>query len=93
MTQDIISQGSEAAKSLYSQKEKLDGTKGKLNTRGSSALSHADKLVGKIGEKEARNNKILALTISICLAFTAWHYDFFGLKDFLFWSSNSSTPL
>lgn len=93
MTQDIISQGSEAARSLYNQKEKLDGTKGKLNTMGSSAISQADKLIGKIGEKEAKNNKILAFVISVCLALTAWQFDFFGAKDFLFWTSNSSTPL
>lgn len=78
---------------MHKQKEKLDGTKGKLNTRGASALSQADKLVGKIGQKESRNNKILALTISICLAITAWHYDFFGLREVLFWSSSSSTPI
>jgi hypothetical protein len=78
---------------LHNQKEKLDGTKGKLNTRGASALSQADKLVGKIGQKESRNNKILALTISICLAIMAWHYDFFGLREVLFWSSSSSTPI
>ena len=35
--------------------------------------------MGKIGAREKRNNQILALVISCCLALLIYHYDFFGL--------------
>jgi len=33
---------------------------------------------------------ILAFVISVCLGILIWHYNFFGLGTFLFWSSSSS---
>jgi hypothetical protein len=57
---------------------------------GSQAIAQADRLVGNIGSRQKKNNMIIAFTISICLGILAWHYNFFGLSTFLFWSSTSS---
>ena len=39
MTQDIISQGSDASRSLHGQQEKLEKTKGKLGTMSSQVIT------------------------------------------------------
>lgn len=39
-------------------------------------------MISKIGAREKKNNQILALVFSFCLAMLIWHFNFFGLGRF-----------
>ena len=42
-------------------------------------LNESNSLISKIGDKENKNNQILALVIAICLAILIYQWDFLGL--------------
>ena len=77
LTNDIISQGTEASRGLQGQGERLGGVKGKLDK---NSLGQSSKLIDKIGSREKTNSSILGFVIACCIACLVYHYNFFGLK-------------
>mmetsp|Transcript_45100 Transcript_45100/g.107220 ORF Transcript_45100/g.107220 Transcript_45100/m.107220 type:complete len:222 (+) Transcript_45100:76-741(+) len=72
MTDDIIGQASETRDMLLSQRAALSTISTKVGGLAAN-LPSIDQLIGKIGDRQARERLVLASTVAGCIIFTIWY--------------------